>query len=153
MSSPRVHVGPDADPSIIEAARRGGAELVTPEEAEAFVWVGRPSDLRPVLHAGVRWVQLPNAGVEGWLAEGMIDRERTWTSAAGVYAHTVAEHALALILAGARRLPGAVRATSWDPELAGHTLEGRRVLIVGAGGIGRSLIEMLAPLGTEIIAV
>ena len=66
----------------------------------------------------------------------------------------MAEHTLGLILAGARRLHLAARATSWrTKELNGHTLEGRRVAIVGAGGIGRSLIDMLEPFGTEVIAV
>ena len=154
MSPPRLHVGPDADSALVEAARRAEAELVAPEDAEAFVWVGGPDALPPVLHPGVRWVQLPNAGVEKWLDAGIIDRERTWTSAAGVYAHTVAEHALGLMLAGARKLPDAVRATSWrTAELNGHTLEGLRVAIVGAGGIGRSLIRMLEPFGTEVIAI
>jgi D-3-phosphoglycerate dehydrogenase len=52
--------------------------------------------------------------VESWVEEGLIDAERVYTSAAGVYSKTVAEHAFALMLAGARRLHEAARATSWE---------------------------------------
>jgi D-3-phosphoglycerate dehydrogenase len=90
--------------------------------------------------------------VERWLKDGLVDSERVWTSAAGVYSQTVAEHALALVLAGARRLHEAARATEWR-ELFGSTLEGRVVAIVGAGGIGAALIRLLAPFDVRIIAV
>ena len=42
------------------------------------------------------------------------DDSRIFTSAAGAYAGTVAEHALALMLAGARRLHECARATEWE---------------------------------------
>ena len=61
--APRVHVHPDADPAIVEAVRGGGAELVPPGEAEAIVWTGGPDGLAPLLGPGIRWVQLPMAGV------------------------------------------------------------------------------------------
>jgi D-3-phosphoglycerate dehydrogenase len=75
-----------------------------------------------------------------------------YTSAAGAFALPVAEHALALMLAAARHLPECVRATEWR-EVPARSLEGATVAIVGAGGIGRSLIELLAPLRPRIRAV
>jgi D-3-phosphoglycerate dehydrogenase len=100
----------------------------------------------------VRWVQLPSAGVEAWLAAGAIDRDRVFTSAGGAYGRGVAEHALALALAATHRLPEAVRAERWgSPEPYG--LIGGTVAIVGAGGIGRELIAMLAPFGVDVLAV
>jgi lactate dehydrogenase-like 2-hydroxyacid dehydrogenase len=42
-----------------------------------------------------------------WTERGLINAECIFTSAAGVYSGTAAEHALALMLAGARRLDGA----------------------------------------------
>lgn len=79
-----------------------------------------------------------------------------FTSAAGAFAATVAEHALALLLAGVRALPEHLEARSWEQEhLMGRvgTLRGATVTIVGAGGIGRALIPMLAALGAEVVAV
>ncbi|MBA3886221.1 MAG: hydroxyacid dehydrogenase [Acidobacteria bacterium] len=156
-----VYVGPERDhfgveyaDAFIEAVERGGGRVVdAPEEAEAIVWLGSEKAKLPgMLYPGVRWVQLPSAGVESWMEEGLIDTERIYTSAAGVYSETVAEHALALMLAGARRLHESARATSWEVGW-GRSLAGSTVVILGAGGIGRALIRMLEPFGTRTLAV
>ena len=86
------------------------------------------------------------------MEEGLIDKESIFTSAAGVYSETVAEHALALMLAGARRLPESARATSWGTGF-GRLFAGSTVVILGAGGIGRALIRLLEPFGNRVLAV
>lgn len=149
----RIYVGPDDDPRITEAVRRGGGVVSDSESAQAIIWLGRPEELRPKLHPGVHWVQLPSAGIEQWMQGSLLDDERIWTSAAGAYAHSVAEHALALVLAGSHRLHECARATTWTPALAGSRLARATVTIVGAGGIGLALIDLLKPLGVHIIAV
>ncbi len=158
---PMVYVGPERDhfgaeyaDAFIEAVERGGGTAILDlEEAEAIVWLGSDkTNLPGMLHPGVRWVQLPSAGVESWMEEGLIDPERVYTSAAGVYSETVAEHALALMLAGARRLHEAARATSWEVGF-GRLLAGSTIVILGAGGIGRALIRMLEPFSTRTLAV
>jgi phosphoglycerate dehydrogenase-like enzyme len=83
----------------------------------------------------------------------VIDDRRAWSSAVGAYSQSVAEHALALILAGRRRLHECARAERWRPELHGPPLAGATVTVVGAGGIGTALIRMLAPLDARAIAV
>jgi phosphoglycerate dehydrogenase-like enzyme len=75
-----------------------------------------------------------------------------FTSAVGAYASQVAEHALALLLAGTRGIARYAREHSWNPQDE-IVLEGSTVAIVGAGGIGRELIRMLEPHDVEIIAV
>jgi phosphoglycerate dehydrogenase-like enzyme len=150
--APKVHIGPQVDPAIERAVRDGGGAAAALEAADAVVWLDWRTDGFPErLPDGVRWVQLPSAGVEIWLprigADGPV-----YTSAAGVYAVPVAEHALGLLLAGVRGLVASARATSWRPDPR-RTLEGSTVAIVGAGGIGRALIEMLAPHDVEIVAV
>ncbi len=158
---PQIYVGPERDhfgaehaDGFLGAVERGGGVVVDePSEAEAIVWLGSDNSKLPeLLHSGVRWVQLPSAGVESWMEKGLIDAERIFTSAAGVYSGTVAEHALALMLAGARRLHECARATEWR-ERFGHLFGGSTVVILGAGGIGRALIRMLEPFGTRILAV
>jgi len=147
-------VGPSAPAVVVEAVRRAGGEVVAAGEAEAVVWLGGADGLGDLLHDGVRWVQLPSAGVEGWLESGVVDDRRVWTSATGAYAQDVAEHALALLLAGRRRLAECARARRWEQDdLAGRPLPGATVAVVGAGGIGRGLLAMLAPLGVRTIAV
>ncbi len=71
--APKVHVGPHAPEVVVEAVRRGGGEPAAAQGADAIVWLGDPDGLRAVLADGVRWVQLPSAGVEQWLEGGTVD--------------------------------------------------------------------------------
>jgi len=151
LSRPAIHIGPSEDAKLAAAVRAGGADVAPLEGADAVVWFGGPGEL-PELPASVRWVQLPAAGVESWMERVRSAPEVTWTSAAGAYATDVAEHALALLLAGVRGLARYARAASWDPQ-DDRLLEGSEVAIVGAGGIGRALIELLRPHDVEILAV
>src|ERR687884_1082378 len=150
----REHFGPQHASSFVEAVEEGGGKAVEEaEEAEAIVWLGSEiSRLPDLLHPGIRWVQLPSAGVEPWTENGLLDTERIFTSAAGAYAGTVAEHALALMLAGARRLHECARATRWKVGW-GRLFAGSTVVILGTGGIGRALIRLLEPFGVHVLAV
>lgn len=67
---------------------------------------------------------------------------------------SVAEHALALIFAAARKvaaMDAAVRAGRFEP-LDGLELLGKRLGIVGTGGIGAELARMASALGLEVLA-
>src|SRR6185295_11170944 len=118
----RVFVGPRVNDAVLEAVRAGGASLVDDaSEAEAIVWLDHdPAALQPLLTDRVRWVQLPWAGVEGWMSAGVIDDERVWTCASEAYGDSVAEQVVALMLAGRRRIHAAARATSWDTANGGQ---------------------------------
>ncbi|MEU6408900.1 D-isomer specific 2-hydroxyacid dehydrogenase family protein [Microbispora sp. NPDC046933] len=149
-----VCVAPADPPLIVESVRAAGGEVVAdPRRAEALVWTdSRPEGVREYLTPSVRWVQLPSAGVERWTREGLVDATRVWCSAAGAYAPQVAEHALALLLAGVHGLPAAARRRTWRREQPG-TLRGSTVAVVGAGGIGRAVIPGLRALGADVLAV
>ena len=155
MGSPRVAVGPGNASFAAEAVESGGGSAVSlSEDPEALVWLDSHdvTGLRDALAEApsVRWVQVPSAGVES-LTE-VIDETRTWTCAKGAYAGPVAEHALALALAGLRHLPSRFAARSWGRQ-AGTSLFGQRVTILGGGGIARSLLELLAPFEVEATVV
>lgn len=151
---------------VFAAAIESGGGVVAPlsPETRGVLWVGggRPSnesrELETLLreHPGIGWVQLPWAGVDGFA--GVLEKfaghsAPIWTSAKGAYAEPVAEHALALTLALLRGLPEKSRSTSWSKERIGISLYGRRVVIVGAGGIAVELIRLLAPFETSITIV
>lgn len=142
-------------PALNRAVEAAGARLVPATRAEGLVWLGREGvDLRDHLHDGTRWVQLPSAGVEYWLDTGEIDDRRIFTSAGGAYARTVGEHAIALLFAVAKNLHRCARLGAWDEQAAmGQQLRGTTVGIIGAGAIGRELIEYLQPFGIETLAV
>ncbi|MEX0659646.1 MAG: D-isomer specific 2-hydroxyacid dehydrogenase family protein [Egibacteraceae bacterium] len=157
VANPRIAVAPHgADGWVGAALRAGGAELVAPDAAEGLVWTtpDHAEDLRAVLDTapGVRWVQLPWAGVEPFAEAGVLDQARLWTSGKGVYARPVAEHALALSLAGLRDLKRYATAGAWG-EQAGISLMGGRVTIFGGGGIAAELIGLLRPFDPHVTVV
>lgn len=156
---PAVALLPHADPSLVEAVRSGGGRLAPAEMADALVWTDPrdPGSLGKLLTpTSPRWVQLPFAGIESFVASGVIDDRRTWTCAKGIYGPATAEHAVALLLGVARRLHEHARSFDWRPTGRGAPetrLDGRTVLIIGTGGIGRSLVPLLRPFGVRILAV
>ncbi|MDO8144885.1 MULTISPECIES: NAD(P)-dependent oxidoreductase [unclassified Isoptericola] len=156
-SRPAISAAPQAPDWVPDAVAAAGARLVPlGAETEGLLWFGPlgVDGLGPALSAApeARWVQLPSAGVDAGLEAGLIDSTRTWTSAKGSFAEPVAEHALALTLAALRRLPERARTRSWGPEF-GRTLYEAEVLVVGAGGIARSFLELLGPFRTRAVVV
>lgn len=149
-------------PETRAALEDAGAVLVDDlEDADAFICHGvAPADF-PDLPDRVKWVQLCQAGIEGFFAEGVITAgaqgDRRWSNASGVYGRQVAESAVALLLSVTHMHKRIARAASWSVwrEVDEQTrwLHGATVAVVGAGGIGRHLIEMLSPFGAEVIAV
>ncbi len=151
MSRPAIHIGPSDNDTLAAAVRDGGGEPHPLDGADALVWFGGADDF-PELPESVRWVQLPAAGVESWMELVRAAPDVAFTSAAGAYATDVAEHALALLLAGVRGFARYARADRWDPE--------RRPAARGLdrGGHRRRrhrprVIARAAPLAVEIVAV
>ena len=152
---PRIAVGPDSAPQWIrDAVVAGGGAIVGVEEARGIVWASptAASDLGVVLDANphIEWVQLPWAGSERFVH--LVDDSRQWTCGKGVYAEPVAEHALALLLAGMRNIGDYARQAQWTGPV-GRNLLGANVTILGAGGIARSLVRLLKPFGCHITVV
>ena len=105
----------------------------------------------------LRWVHSPAAGVGSMLFPAMRQSDVVLSNSRGMNATAVAEHALMLMLAAARRLPEAVRAQAerrWiADDLSGlPSLRGRTLLIVGLGAIGGELAGMAAGLGMRVMA-
>jgi phosphoglycerate dehydrogenase-like enzyme len=151
----RIAVGPRPAAWAAEAIRHGGGEPVTlDQDPVGLVWTdGAAMDaLRSALRPSISWVQLPQAGIERVFEAGVIDHARRWTSAKGAYADPVAEHALALVLAGLRLLKIRARASSWGKP-AGVSLFGQPVTVVGGGGIATVLLRLLEPFGTPVTVV
>ncbi len=139
---------------MAEAVTAGGGMVTPLADAQALVWgsPAKPAALAEVLEQFPQfvWVQLPWAGVEPYV--DVIDDDRLWTCAKGVYAEPVAELALALGLAGLRGLATFGRATHWERP-AGTNLQGGRVTILGGGGITEVLLRLLAPFDAHVTVV
>jgi phosphoglycerate dehydrogenase-like enzyme len=148
-----ISPGPIA-PVVADAVTTAGGELVDPDDAEALVWTDpiHADALGDLLaeHPDIRWVQLPFAGVDRFA--GLFGDGRMWTSTKGAYSEPVAEHALALGLAGLRQLPRRARATTWGVQ-AGIRLAGSRLTIVGGGGITEAFLRLVAPFHVDATVV
>ncbi len=153
--APRIALVPEHAPAwMADAVTDGGGHLVAPQDAEGLVW-GSPVDadgLAAALRAapGVRWVQLPWAGVEQFVH--LMDDDRLWTCGKGVYAEPVAEMVMTLALAGMRGLGTYARADRWEKP-QGTNLLGARVTILGGGGITESLLRLLKPYDCHVTVV
>ncbi len=137
----------------------GGALCDLGQSTRGLVWLSnsRVEALDAVLtqNPQLTWVQLPWAGVDAF--RDVLQRhdrsDLVVTSAKGCFAQPVAEHALMLTLALLRYIPRRARATSWDSTFLGISLFRKSVVIVGAGGIARELIRLLAPFDTQVTVV
>ena len=140
--------------AMVEAVNAAGGDVVPIQEASALMWADpAAADAFPAAVAaapGLQWVQLPYAGIENFADQ--LDPELAWTCGKGVYAEPVAEHVIALTLAGFRHLHTASRATSW-PAQQGKNLLGAKVTVIGGGGITESLLRLLEPWNTEVTVV
>ena len=128
------------------------------EVAEILVSPAVPE--RWIAHApALRWIHSPSAGVDQVLSPSVARRGIVVTSARGSYDQAVAEHAVALLLALARRLPSiAARAEGRDwlrlGEIPGIVeLGGRTLTVVGMGSIGGRVAEIASALGMRVLGV
>lgn len=153
---PRVAIEPEPHRrSVIAAAVEAGGGIVCDlSDADALVWTAwnDPDGLRAALARAprVEWVQLATAGIDAILPA--IDADRVWTCAKGAFSDPIAEHALALLLAGLRNVHHYARADSYTAP-SGSNLLGSKVTVVGGGGIARSFIRLLGPFGAEVTVV
>jgi phosphoglycerate dehydrogenase-like enzyme len=130
----------------------------TGEAAQAQVWVPRSSAGSPPAHflaalPRLRLVQLRSAGAErfaGRLPDGVV-----LCNARGAHTPATAEWVVAATLAAQRGLPDLVReqdAGRWTPGTH-RSLVGARVLVVGAGDIGRRVGAMLSGFDVALTSV
>lgn len=157
MDVARVALHPEHPRGVEEAlAAIDGVELVMPAIDEivgaapilvTFHW----SDA--YLSSDLRWVQSISAGVDQYPLTRMQSAGVVLTSARGVHAIPVAEHALALLLALTRGVGVAMRDAEhkrWRPRM-GQELAGRTAAVLGLGTIGTAVAERLAALGIRVI--
>jgi phosphoglycerate dehydrogenase-like enzyme len=153
LTSPKVWVWQSVPGDLAQAVHDGGGVVVPLEKANAIVWAAdEPEELSRRLHPRVRWVQLLSAGIEDWFKAGVVDDHRLWTAGKGVHAGPIAEYVLAMILGAARDLPAHVTEKGWKGRPP-RRVAGSVVGVIGAGGIGRALIELMAPFQVRIVAL
>jgi D-3-phosphoglycerate dehydrogenase len=102
----------------------------------------------------LRWIQSSAAGMDHCLVPSVVASEITVTSASGVLADQVADHTMALLTALLRSLPIFWEAQKRREFIRRPTrdLHRSRIGIVGLGGNGRRLAEVLSAFRTKIFA-
>lgn len=102
----------------------------------------------------LRWVQCMYAGVDRLLPE-LAGRTVALTSARGLHAHTMADHAYLLMLALARQLPRFVRQQDravWEFAPA-RELRGGCLVVVGLGATGQEIARRAPAFGLRVLGV
>jgi len=101
----------------------------------------------------LRWVHVAAAGVDSLLFDGLRDSEVVVSNARGVFDRPIAEFVAAAVLAHDKRLHESKRLQRehvWKHREPTRT-EGSRVLVIGAGGIGRACAKLLRSLGMHVM--
>lgn len=138
--------------------RKLGKEIV---DADVFIgWSLAPQFL--AIAKKLRWVHSPAAAVNQLLTPELVNSEIVVTNSTGVHGPVVAEHALAVILALAKRLPQAMRYQArktwsqdqlWKQLPRPREVDGATVALIGMGGIGREFTSRAKALGMTVLAV
>ncbi len=135
-----------------------GQERIGEEIFQADIFVGHakvPVDWQRVVEQGrLKLIQSSAAGLDHCLVPAVIDSNIPVCSASGLFAHQVGEQTLAILLGLLRGLPVFFRQAQAKEFVRRPTddLRGKRVGIVGLGGNGRRLAQLLAPFGVTLRA-
>ncbi len=133
-------------------------ESIASDLFSADLFCGHPKMPVPwddIVAAGrLQWIQSSAAGLDYCLVPSVINSNIIVTSASGVLADQVAEHALTLALALSRRIPLFLSQQSAREFVRRPTrdLTGSTIGIVGLGGVGRRLAEVLSPFRVRLLA-
>ncbi|HEY2168064.1 MAG TPA: D-2-hydroxyacid dehydrogenase [Candidatus Angelobacter sp.] len=160
-------------PWFIEKLRRGFPQVEVSNSAkkrddeqalrDADIMIGwslPPEQLRAA--KSLRWIYSITAAVDQFLYSELISNEIAISNAGSVHGPVVAEHAIGMLLALAKRLPSAVRYQErrkwameaiWNEQPRPREVRGANVVVVGLGSIGAEVASMAAGLKMHVIGV
>ena len=159
MRYPADHGG-DPDFSRTKDEQRRFEELLDSAEALYGVPDSDSAQLARTAAAneGLRWVHTMAAGGGAQVKAAGLSADQleriTFTTSAGVHAQPLTEFAVFGLLAGAKtldRLEEHQRRHEWSDRWLMGQLAQQTVLVVGLGGIGRRLVEVLHALGATVV--
>lgn len=136
-----------------------GQEHIASAIHEADIFVGHakvPIEWDRVVQQGrLKFIQSSAAGLDHCLVPEVIDSEIRVASASGLFANQVAEQTFALLLGLLRSAPVFFRQSLRREYVRRPTndLHGKKIGLVGLGGNGRRIAELLSGFHTEVRAV
>jgi phosphoglycerate dehydrogenase-like enzyme len=130
-------------------------------DADACVaWSLRPDQFRCAKK--LKWIHSPAAAVHQLMFPELVSSDVVVTNARDVHGPVVAEHAIAVVLALAKKIPQAVRFQQqhiWAQRMLFEEVPplmeaaGAEVLLIGYGSIGREFTKRAKALGMRVTAI
>jgi len=122
-----------------------------------FGWDFRAESLQDAWHAAdtLRWVHWSGAGVDAVLFPQLANSDVVLTNSRGIYDRAMAEYVLGTVIAFAKGFPetwSLQAARRWKHRFS-DIIEGRCVLIVGVGSIGRAIATLLQSVGLGVSGI
>jgi len=144
----RVHTGRGAEDEAELARRIGDAAVAVNIRAYARFTEG-------VFHAcpGLKLISIWGTGTDNIDLAAAARRGVTVCNTPGVNAYAVAEHAIALMLAVARRIPQIdheMRGGGWPRDMLAQ-LHGKTLAVFGSGAIGARVAQLARGFGMEVL--
>lgn len=133
-------------------------EDVTKDDLEkAEVILGNLADPRQLEGCkSLKWIQLNNAGTEGYCVPGRLPEGVVLTNATGAYGLAISEHMIGCLFELRKKLHLYYRnqlSHDWKSEGFVGVVEGSTVLVIGLGDIGATFGKKMKALGCRVIGV
>lgn len=123
----------------------------------AEIILGNPTDAQIAACPKLKWIQLTNAGVNNYVSRpALMERGIVLTCASGAFGQSISECVLAMVLSLYKHLNlfrDNQRECLWQD--AGRQMSpcGKKLLVLGAGDIGRSVARIMKPFGVRAVGV
>lgn len=147
----------------LEVTQLSDYEHVPEDIADAEIYFGWSLNSQQAAAARkLRWIHSPAAAVHQLMIPEIVSSDIVVTNARDVHGPVVAEHAIALILALAKKLPSAfhfqqkkiwAQTKIWDEFPRPRELQDSTLLLLGLGSIGREIVPRAQAFGMKVIAV
>lgn len=131
---------------------------VTEEDLrKADIILGNLADPQQLAYCeNLKWIQLNNAGTEGYCVPGRIPAGAKLANATGAYGLAISEHMIGCLFELRKKLHLYYRnqmAHLWKSEGFVDVVEGSRVLVIGLGDIGVAFGKKMKALGCQVYGI
>lgn len=145
---------------VVHLSGYEGLDRELPDTEILVGWSLKPEQFQAAKK--LRWIHSPAAAVHQLLIPEVVASDVQVTNATAVHGPVVAEHAIALVLALAKRLDAAARyqqqkvwaqTQMWNARPRPREVAGATLGLIGMGAIGREVARLALALGMRVLAI